>query len=332
MRSLFLKKVLIPAGTALLVCAALEGLLRLDDTSKALPFHDMRAGTLVDHLFLKNASYDWVAIGSSRCAVNFDPAVFRQTVQKALGSAPTTFNAGLHGLTVAPTLDFFGRFYDRSAKKGVILMLAPWETVRADDKVPPSYGLRYYSGVRTVVDQVLMASYLFRYRALYRDPLYLYYLIRYQSFRRALVRRMGESGFVPTQTKLIEFQRGLLSSEPKRQGLTAAEFQVAPDVMAALRSMAESLKKSNRKFVILITPSFEAVSSPDDKVVDERYTVFEEAVTRGLKSTDAVVISLIRPVGLEPRHFFGTDHLDEEGSVIFSREVAREFLARIHSP
>jgi hypothetical protein len=209
MRNRILQNWLIAVAVAFLFVGVVEGVLRLDRSPKALPFHDLRTGTLVDHLFLGRASYDWLLLGSSRCVVNLDPRVFdRAAVAK--GRAPETFfNAGLHGFSASATLEFFERFFHASARRGVVLILSPYDVDDNRGVIQSSYGYRFFSGNRNIADRILMGSYLFRYRLQYRDLRYLYYVVRGRGLKGDVSRRVGSAGFVETQGELIDFRRRL---------------------------------------------------------------------------------------------------------------------------
>jgi hypothetical protein len=324
-----LKRIAVTVGTAALVLTGAETFSRLDSTPKALPFHDVRSGTLVDHLFLKGASYDWLLIGSSRCVVNVDPNIFQQTVRETPRRDWTFFNAGLHGLNVSQTLRFFDLFFRPSVRRGVLLVLSPAEVGAGRNEIPQSYGLDYYSGRRNPVDRILMASHLFRYRMQYRDPRYAYDVVRHLRFSADLARRLGTNGFVPSQGDLIEFQRRLFATERSAHTARSVAPLLPAETADALRTMAFSLERSGRRFVVIIAPDLGVVSNRDDQTTMERSRGFYRWLTQTLASTGAAVIPFDGSTALEPRHFFDEAHLDQDGVRIFSGESARAFTRTI---
>jgi len=308
----------------LLLAAAVEGLLRLDDTPKGLPFESTRTGTMVDQLRKTGKGFDYFFVGSSMCATDVSPADFIEEMETLTGRAVSAYNGGVNGARVLDTEVIYDVLWSKVPIGNLVFIVSPGAChALIHPEIVESYGMLHEKGSLTRFDNALMRLHLFKYRRQYREFRYQFYLLRTRSLEADLSRRIGPNrlGWLPMQGGFIAVS-DVTTVEARRNPIWDG-WRVQDEVVQSLKLTINRARKNGAKSVIVAAPQPERFSETMTDP-DSIWRSFLDAMAGAARETGSTFVDLHSLSEFGSEAFFDLAHLKNDDARRFSRLLARK--------
>jgi len=308
---------------AVMVVAAAEMTVRLDQSPKALAFEATRTGTIVDFMYTHKPELDFLFIGSSQCAYNISPADMIDNWQTRHGRQITAFNHGIPGACITDVNMLYEKLGKSYNVKNLVIVVTPNGGVApSDSRLIDNYGVDDLTGQLPVAEKCLSNLHLFRYRRQYRDLRYQVYTFADVNLAGDIKRRLGPyslgwrpgEGRFDTETDINALPQ-LMKRKPR-------QWLVADTVFQSLHETVILAGKRNTHVILLVPPHpprFHTTMIDPESEWDQ----FIQSLNRIARQTGCQVIDHHDLPQFTDSDFFDYTHLKNKAAQRYSRFLSQ---------